>query len=71
MSRLLLLGASLLAFHGHHQPRYWWPAMTQCTIAAKHKGNTFYVGSSSPNVYCVAHPAHWSSTPPPIEQPAG
>jgi hypothetical protein len=74
MGKLLLLGATLIGFGGHathHQPRYWWPAMVNCTVGAIHKGNTFYVGANNPMVYCTAQPAHWSTRPPPVEQPAG
>lgn len=53
MGKLLLIGASLLAFHGgHHQPRYWWPAMDLCNTAVV------------PTV-CSPVPAHWATTPPP------
>lgn len=70
MGRLLLLGAALLAFHGHHQRQYWWPVMDDCTIGAVAKGGTIYVGIK-PGIYCVQRPGHWASTPPPVEQPAG
>lgn len=63
---LLLLGA----FHlGHHQRKYWWPVSDNCTIGAVSKGGTIYVGTK-PGVYCVQQPGHWSTTPPPVEQPA-
>ena len=53
MGKLLLIGASLLAFHGggHHQ-RYWWPAMDLC--------NT---GTVPP--VCIGVAGHWSPFPPP------
>lgn len=53
MGKLLVIGASLLAFHGgHHQKQYFWPAMDLCNTAV------------FPPV-CTPLPAHWSQFPPP------
>ena len=61
MGKLLVIGATLLAFHGgHHQRRYWWPGTQSCTISTVDKNGVL---RATPYVECVSVPAGWHPTP--------
>jgi hypothetical protein len=64
MGKLLVIGASILAFHGgHHQKRYWWPALDNCVAATA--ANREGALRATAYIVCTESPAGWRLIPPP------
>lgn len=63
MHKLLLLGATLLSFHGAHHRLYWHTGTVTCTIASGVRRNGSF--DSTPYIVCTPDPGawQWSSTP--------
>lgn len=64
MGKLLLIGASLLAFHGGSHHRYWWPPTEQCIVW---EDNGIRGAVPGLRTLCTTTPAGWHSTPPPAD----
>jgi hypothetical protein len=45
----------------HHQHRYWWAAVDNCTISTATGRNGAWRGT--PYIVCTGSPSHWGTTP--------
>lgn len=63
VGKLVMVGLSLLAFHGGQHHRYWWPAHIDCMVATGTTRSGAVI--SHPYVTCVAVPGRFGEKPPP------